>query len=163
MGWVHRIYSRSETLGQEAIGGSPRSWFVEHGDKPAENVRLSRESKTGSNKRKRDSQVTPPPPSKARNEEAVETLKSDNEESGSSDKDLGDATDSCSDSPPQSQLLNKRGAKLKTLKQMDKSNIDREKQDIRRKAVERCRVSVVLIVIPLEQLVEPTLEQDSSK
>ncbi|KAL3695711.1 hypothetical protein R1sor_009787 [Riccia sorocarpa] len=128
-----------------------------------EKASLSRESKTDSGKRKRESYVTPPLPSKAPVEVTAETLMSEDKESGSSDKDRGDATDSGSDILPPSQPVNKKGAKLKTLKQMDKSNIDREKHDIRRRAVEQCHVSVVPIVILLEQLLEPTLEQDSSK
>ncbi|KAL3677795.1 hypothetical protein R1sor_020751 [Riccia sorocarpa] len=123
----------------------------------AEKARLSRESNTETGKRKRESQATPPPP--PRNAVTEET--SEEEEENSSNRDQADATDSGSDSPLQSQPVNKKGLKLKTLKQMDKSHIDREKQDIRRKAVERCRVSAVPIVIPLEQLVEPTMEQDS--
>ncbi|KAL3701442.1 hypothetical protein R1sor_019464 [Riccia sorocarpa] len=121
-----------------------------------EHARVSRESKTDTGKRKRESQVTPPPPLRVPVIVAAET--SEDEDNISSDKDQGDTTDSGSDSPVQSQLVNKKGSKLKTLKQMDKSNQDREKHDIRRRAVERCRVSAVPIVIPLEQLMEPTLE-----
>ncbi|KAL3690581.1 hypothetical protein R1sor_016890 [Riccia sorocarpa] len=41
-------------------------------------------------------------------------------------------------------------AKLKTLKQMETSHIDLEKKEIRRKAVQRCRVSPQPVVIPLK-------------
>ncbi|KAL3685659.1 hypothetical protein R1sor_003681 [Riccia sorocarpa] len=112
----------------------------------AERARLSRDSNTETGKRKRDSQVTPlPPPSNPVTEET-----SEEEEDIPSDKEQGEATNSGSDTPLQTQPVNKKGLKLKTLKQMDKSHIDREKQVIRRKAVERCRVSDVPIVIPLE-------------
>ncbi|KAL3699586.1 hypothetical protein R1sor_017608 [Riccia sorocarpa] len=113
-----------------------------------ENARLSRESKTDSGKRKRESQVTPSPPPRVPITVTAET--SEDEENISFDKEQDDATDSGSDSPIPSQPVNKKGSKLKTLKQMDKSHIDKEKQNIRRRAVERCRVSAVTIVIPLE-------------
>ncbi|KAL3695629.1 hypothetical protein R1sor_009705 [Riccia sorocarpa] len=127
----------------------------------AETGRNSRESKTDSLKRKRESLVTPPPPPKVPVTETSES--SEEEENIASDKEKSEESDSGSDSPLPSQPVNKKVSKLKTLKQMDKSHIDREKLDVRRRAVERCRVSAVPIVIPLEQLVEPTLEQDSSK
>ncbi|KAL3686189.1 hypothetical protein R1sor_004211 [Riccia sorocarpa] len=127
----------------------------------AETGRNSRESKTDSLKRKRESLVTPPPPPKLHVTETSES--SEEEENIASDKEKSEESDSGSDSPLPSQPVNKKVSKLKTLKQMDKSHIDREKLDVRRRAVERCRVSAVPIVIPLEQLVEPTLEQDSSK
>ncbi|KAL3685589.1 hypothetical protein R1sor_003611 [Riccia sorocarpa] len=111
----------------------------------AEKARLSGESNTETGKCKRESQVTCPPP--PRNPVTEETSE---EEDIPSDKEQGDATDSGSDTPLQSQPVNKKGSKLKTLKKMDKSPIDKEKQDIRRKAVERCSVSAVPIVIPLE-------------
>ncbi|KAL3701973.1 hypothetical protein R1sor_019995 [Riccia sorocarpa] len=78
----------------------------------AETTRLSRESKTDSNKRKRETHVTPPPPPQAA---VVET--SESEQAGSEESDKG--SDSGSKSPPPSQPVGKRGAKLKTLKQMD--------------------------------------------
>ncbi|KAL3684808.1 hypothetical protein R1sor_002830 [Riccia sorocarpa] len=74
----------------------------------AENARLSRDSKTDSGKRKWESQIIPLPPPKAPVVVAAET--SEDEESGYSDKDQGDATDSGSDSPPSSQHVNKNGA-----------------------------------------------------
>ncbi|KAL3688456.1 hypothetical protein R1sor_014765 [Riccia sorocarpa] len=70
------------------------------GSMTAETARLSRESKTDSNKRKREMQVTPPPPPKA---PVVETSESDHGGSGDSDKDIVEASDSGSDSPPPSQ------------------------------------------------------------
>ncbi|KAL3688194.1 hypothetical protein R1sor_014503 [Riccia sorocarpa] len=91
----------------------------------AKNARLSRESKTDSGKHKRESQVTPPPPPRV--PVTVTTETSEDEENISSDKEQRDATDSGSDSPVPSQPVNKKGLKLKTLKQMDKSHIDREK------------------------------------
>ncbi|KAL3692273.1 hypothetical protein R1sor_005924 [Riccia sorocarpa] len=91
----------------------------------AQSAWLSRESKTDSGKRKRESHVTPPPPPVV-----VPAETSEEEEDISSDKEQGEATDSGSDSPVPSQPVNKKGSKLKTLKQMDKSHMDREKQDI---------------------------------
>ncbi|KAL3694773.1 hypothetical protein R1sor_008424 [Riccia sorocarpa] len=91
----------------------------------AQSAWVSRESKTDSGKRKRKSQVTSPPPPVA-----VPAETSEEEEDISSDKEQGEATDSGSDSPVPPQPVNKKGSKLKTLKQMDKSHMDREKQDI---------------------------------
>ncbi|KAL3694393.1 hypothetical protein R1sor_008044 [Riccia sorocarpa] len=114
----------------------------------AETARISREFKTESVKRKRESQVTPPPPPEVPVTMTDES--SEEEEKEETDKEEGDESGSGSDSPVPSQPVNKKVSKLKTLKQMDKSHMDREKQDIRRRAVERCRVSAVPIVIPLE-------------
>ncbi|KAL3690292.1 hypothetical protein R1sor_016601 [Riccia sorocarpa] len=85
----------------------------------AQSAWVSRESKTDHGKRKRESQVTPPPPPVAMPAETSE----EEEEDNSSDKEQGEATDSGSESPVPSQPVNKKGSKLKTLKQMDKSHI----------------------------------------
>ncbi|KAL3683740.1 hypothetical protein R1sor_001762 [Riccia sorocarpa] len=79
----------------------------------AETASISRESKTDSNKHKREPQVTPPPPPKTA---IVETSESKQAGSEESDKDNVEGSDSGSDSPLPSQPVSKRGAKLKTLK-----------------------------------------------
>ncbi|KAL3684462.1 hypothetical protein R1sor_002484 [Riccia sorocarpa] len=86
----------------------------------AETGRNSRESKTDSLKRKRESLVTPPPPPKVPVTETSES--SEEEENIASDKEKSEESDSGSDSPLPSQPVNKKVSKLKTLKQMDKSS-----------------------------------------
>ncbi|KAL3681552.1 hypothetical protein R1sor_024508 [Riccia sorocarpa] len=96
----------------------------------AQSAWLSRDSKKDSGKRKRKSQMTPPPPPPPPIAVPAETSEEEKEDN-SSDKEQGEATDSGSDSPVPSQPVNKKGSKLKTLKQMDKSHMDKEKQDVR--------------------------------
>ncbi|KAL3679737.1 hypothetical protein R1sor_022693 [Riccia sorocarpa] len=67
----------------------------------AETAWLSRESKTDSNKRKRESVVTPPA-----KPTVVEAQSSEEEDEDSSEKEVIDTTDSGEDSPPPSQLVN---------------------------------------------------------
>ncbi|KAL3693597.1 hypothetical protein R1sor_007248 [Riccia sorocarpa] len=80
----------------------------------AETGRNSRESKTDSLKRKRESLVTPPPPPKVPVTETSES--SEEEENIASDKEKSEESDSGSDSPLPSQAVNKKVSKLKTLK-----------------------------------------------
>ncbi|KAL3690130.1 hypothetical protein R1sor_016439 [Riccia sorocarpa] len=110
--------------------------------------------------------LSPPPrkkPVEVEEVEEVEEVYTEEEAESESDRNDDDAgvavVEKESDSPHAKKVVTKRGSKLKTLKEMEPmAGIDREKQETRRKAVERCRVSSVPIVIPLEQLVEPTLE-----
>ncbi|KAL3683397.1 hypothetical protein R1sor_001419 [Riccia sorocarpa] len=110
----------------------------------------NRGSKVEDKKRKRDSVTLTPHP------KVISPLPKVESSSDSSEQEN-------IDSPPPIQTVTKKGARLKMLEQMDKSHIDKEKQEIRRKVVERFRVNAVPIIIPLKQLVEPTLDQDSSK
>ncbi|KAL3694348.1 hypothetical protein R1sor_007999 [Riccia sorocarpa] len=109
----------------------------------AEKARFNRDTQKDSKKRPRES-VTPTPPPKPKS--PIENWSSKKEKSSFSEEaagvGAGEATkedSSDSDTPPPTQTVTKRGAKLKTLKQMDKSHIDKEKKEIRTKAVERCR------------------------
>ncbi|KAL3683134.1 hypothetical protein R1sor_001156 [Riccia sorocarpa] len=114
----------------------------------AEKARLShetqsqaqnRESKNDYNKHKCDS-VTPTPPLKVCTPPTKVESSSEEEESDSSERerevvDTSDHDDD-SDSPPATQTVTKKGVKWKTLNQIDKSHIDKEKQEIRREAIE---------------------------
>ncbi|KAL3685787.1 hypothetical protein R1sor_003809 [Riccia sorocarpa] len=93
---------------------------------------------------KKQQSRTPPPPPK-RTPDPVEETSSEEEES-ESEGDEGGArvaeAEEESDSPPVKKVT-KRGSKLKTLKEMEPAaGFDREKQEKRRQAVERCRVGV---------------------
>ncbi|KAL3677650.1 hypothetical protein R1sor_020606 [Riccia sorocarpa] len=95
----------------------------------AEKTRLSRQSENDGGRRKREQ-----------------------EEESESNRDDGDARVSDakeeSESPHAKKVGTKRGPKLKTLKEMEPvAGIDTKKQEKRRQAVERCRVSSVPIVI----------------
>ncbi|KAL3676463.1 hypothetical protein R1sor_026411 [Riccia sorocarpa] len=100
---------------------------------------------------KKQQYVTPSPPPKKKPVEVEEITTEEEEESESDGKDDGagaTAVEEESNSPPAKKVNTKRGSKLKTLKKIESvAGIDREKQEKRRKAVERCRASSVVVTI----------------
>ncbi|KAL3693943.1 hypothetical protein R1sor_007594 [Riccia sorocarpa] len=92
---------------------------------------LKRGSKVEDKKRKRDSFMPTPPP-KVMTPPAKEESSSSEEESDSFERERRAAetsdNDDSSDSSPPTLPVTKKGARLKMLKQMDKSHIDKEKK-----------------------------------
>ncbi|KAL3680100.1 hypothetical protein R1sor_023056 [Riccia sorocarpa] len=91
--------------------------------------------------------VTPSPPPRKKpvvvEEVTTEEEEEESESEGNDDGVGAAAVEEESDSPPAKKVNTKGDSKLKTLNEMEPvAGIDREKQEKRRKAVERCRVGV---------------------